>query len=349
MISPAVARPSFEHVFRMSDDIGIFEHAHLTKPRQEHGYCVDDVARLLIVIAREPRPTVALQQLEHTALKFLADAQSVDGRVRNRRGASGHWNGPYGVEDCWGRSLWALGTAVRWSRDDAVRQTALAHFDRGTQQRSPHLRAMVFAALGAAEVVAVDRHHNRARLMLVDAVARIGPVVPDTVWPWPEARLSYANAAVAETLIAAGDALRRPELSDDGLVLLRWLLERETFEGHLSPTPVGGSGPGFSAPGFDQQPIEVAAMADACQRAHLLTGDSDWLRGIQLAADWFAGDNDSGSRMFDVDSGGSYDGLHARGPNANQGAESTLALISTLQHACQLVTVDATEPARAAA
>ena len=37
--------------------------------------------------------------------------------------------------------------------------------------------------------------------------------------------------------------------------------------------------------------------------------------------------------MWDPRTGGGYDGLTAHGPNLNQGAESTLALISTLQHA----------------
>jgi hypothetical protein len=40
--------------------------------------------------------------------------------------------------------------------------------------------------------------------------------------------------------------------------------------------------------------------------------------------------------MWDPDSGGGYDGLHADGANLNQGAESTLALISTLQHGRRL-------------
>ena len=330
---------SFEHVFRLSDNTGIFEHADHTTPRREHGYCVDDVARLLIVIAREPDPGPALGDLEHTAMRFLADAQAVDGRVRNRRRPSGRWTGPRSVEDCWGRSLWAFGTAARRSRQGATRQAALAYFQHGTQQRSPHLRSMAFAALGAAEVLAMDPRHNRARLLIVDAAETIGRPASDPLWPWPEPRLSYANAAVAEALIAAGDVLERSDLIDDGLGLLRWLLDRETVEGHLSPTPVGGSGPGDTAPAFDQQPIEAAAMADACQRAHLVTGQDDWLTGIQLASRWFAGDNDAGSPMFDADSGGGYDGLHASGPNLNQGAESTLALLSTLQHERRLTIV----------
>ena len=37
--------------------------------------------------------------------------------------------------------------------------------------------------------------------------------------------------------------------------------------------------------------------------------------------------------MWDTETSGGYDGLTPTGPNLNQGAESTLALISTLQHA----------------
>jgi hypothetical protein len=198
---------------------------------------------------------------------------------------------------------------------------------------------MAFAALGAAEVLAIDPRHRRARLLIADAAGTIGRPASDPLWPWPEPRLSYANAAVAEALIAAGDVLERSDLIDDGLGLLGWLLRCETVDDHLSPTPVGGSGPGDTGPAFDQQPIEVAAMADACHRAHLVTGDDDWLSGVQMAAGWFAGDNDARSPMFDADSGGGYDGLHPCGPNLNQGAESTLALLSTLQHERRLTIV----------
>jgi hypothetical protein len=342
MIDSTAFVPSFEHVFGLSDAIGIFEHADHLTPRREHGYCVDDVARLLVVIAREPKPTRALNDLERIALKFLSAAQAVDGKVRNRRDASGRWSGRHGVEDCWGRSLWALGTAAARSRDRAVRQASLAYFERSTQQRSPHVRAMAFAALGAAEVLNFDPHHGRTRLLLSDAAELIGPPPSDPLWPWPEARLAYANAAVAEALIAAGHLLRRPALTDHGLLLLRWLSKSETFEGHYSPTPVGGSGPGDVAPRFDQQPIEAAAMADACHRAFAVTGDTEWLTRMQLAIGWFVGDNDASTPMFDVESGGGYDGLHSFGANLNQGAESTLALISAQQHARQLTCTAAT-------
>jgi hypothetical protein len=62
-----------------------------------------------------------------------------------------------------------------------------------------------------------------------------------------------------------------------------------------------------------------------------LTGETYWKSVQTLATQWFMGNNDVGVVMFDPATGGGYDGLTARGPNLNQGAESTLCLLSTLQ------------------
>ncbi|HJY69531.1 MAG TPA: glycosyltransferase, partial [Streptosporangiaceae bacterium] len=151
--------------------------------------------------------------------------------------------------------------------------------------------------------------------------------------PWPEDRLSYGNASIAEALIVAGDALLDAPALSRGLSLLEFLLRAETRDGHLSVTPVGGRGRGDVGPGYDQQPIEVSALADACGSAFRITHQSSWLTGVGLAWDWFLGDNDSATPMFDPRTGGGYDGLERRGRNLNQGAESTLAMLATAQQA----------------
>lgn len=328
-----ITAPTFAHIVAMSDEIGIFEHADHAMPRREHGYCTDDVARLLIVATREQDRTHAVRELSRTAFRFVASAQSTTGRIRNRRSTNGRWHGRRGVDDCWGRSLWAFGTVARHAPDEGARSSAMSYFGHGAEQRSPYRRAMAFAALGAADAAAHDPHQLSCRRLLADAIVTIGRPGDSTTWPWLEPRLSYANAVLPEALIAAGHALGDARAVDDGLLLLRWLRDRETVDGHLSPTPVGGAGPDDAAPGFDQQPIEVAAMADACARAFDVTGDDEWQRTVDLAVEWFGGNNDVGAVMWDHRTSGGYDGLTPTGPNLNQGAESTLAMISTLQHA----------------
>jgi hypothetical protein len=172
--------------------------------------------------------------------------------------------------------------------------------------------------------------------LLGDAVHAIGPSGDDAAWPWPQPRLTYGNGSIVEALLLAGSALPDKATLERGLLLLDFLLQIETLDGHLSVTPVGGRGPADPHPGFDQQPIEVAAIADACSRAYAITSDRRWLHGVRMAWSWFNGDNDSATAMFDPDTGAGFDGLLRDGRNLNQGAESTLALLSTAQHARRL-------------
>jgi hypothetical protein len=199
---------------------------------------------------------------------------------------------------------------------------------------------MAFAALGAAKVLTVDPWNRPAVELLQDAADLLGALsAGGEGWTWPERRLTYANAVLPDAMIAAGSALAMPALCADGLALLDWLLLRETHDGHLSVTPASGAGPDDAARGFDQQPIEVAAMADACARAFAVDGSPRWLEGVRMSAAWFDGDNDGGVRMWDQSSSGAHDGLMSGGVNMNQGAESTLALLSTFQQAARVAEV----------
>ena len=326
----------FDHLERLSDHRGLFEHADRTVRRLEHGYCTDDNARLLVVALREPDDGVP-HRLGRLALAFVLDAQDGTGRFRNRMISSGRWTDRGETKDWWGRAVWALGSAAADHSDPVVRQQAMGAFRLAVSCRSRWPRAMAFAALGAAEVVASDPSDALGRALLVDALEAI-PAVPAGPWAWPEPRLTYANATLAEAVIAAGAALGRQGDVERGLAMLGWLLELETRSGHLSVTGVGGRSARYSGPQFDQQPIEVSALADACWRAYAITGDSRWAEGVSAAAAWFAGKNDVGLVMHDACSGGGFDGLQHASVNENQGAESTLAFISTMQRARSFVT-----------
>jgi hypothetical protein len=323
--------PPFRHLLRLTDRVGLLEHAEGVVPRHEHGYCTDDVARGLVVACREPSPRDELVVLARRYLHFLTQAQAPDGRFRNRLGYDRRWRDEPGTHDCWGRALWGLGTAAARGPTAAVRAESLARFDSAVRVRSEWPHAMAFAALGAAEVLGGLPGHSAALSLLADAVGVIGEPPASAAWPWPAPRLSYANAAIAEAVIVAGWKLGSDPVLRNGLRMLEWLLAGETREGHLSVVPVGGWGPGERRPGFDQQPIEAAALADACMRAAEVTGNTRWLDGVGMCVAWFLGDNDAKVPLLDERTGGCCDGLSRTSRNRNQGAESTLAMISVLQ------------------
>jgi hypothetical protein len=325
--------PAFDHVLRLSDDTGLLEHARGAIPRREHGYCLDDVARGLVVLGREPEPSAELRRLTERYLAFVTQAQSGTGAFRNRLGYDRRWQDAPSTGDWWGRAVWGLGTLAARSTVPWLRDEALACFELAATQRSTAPRARAFAALGVAEVLDSYPGHAGALALLKSCAEGAGRPRADPAWPWPEPRLGYANGALAEVLIIAGHYGYDDTLTADGLHLLEWLLDVETQDGHLSVTPSGGWRTPEPRPAFDQQPIEAAALVDACARAWVLTGDERWAAAIRRGAGWFHGDNDGRVPMMSVASGGGFDGLGSAGASINQGAESTLALVATLQHA----------------
>jgi len=335
-----VIAPSFDHLLRLSDGTGLLEHARGASPRRSSGYCVDDNARGLLVITREPSPPSPVARLAERCLALVTDAQLSDGRFHNRLSYDRRWTDEPGLGDWWGRAMWGLGTAAAHHPDEWVREEATRCFEISAGCRSGFLRSMVFAILGGAELLSVEPGHTAARdlveagvrsIVVARAARPLGGSASDG-WPWPELRLGYANAAVPEAMIAAGVVLGDDGLVSEGLDLLRWLMAAQTNGDHLSMTPVAGWVTGEPRPAFDQQPIEVSTLADACARALTVTGDQAWATGVGRCIDWFLGVNDARTAMHDPATGGGYDGLTADGCNINQGAESTLAWISTLQH-----------------
>ena len=330
-----IPEPNFTHLLSLRGPYGTFEHAKISVPRVEHGYCTDDVSRVALVLARESQSVMSmdLTELLWSSLNFMELAQRANGEFLNRRLCTGDWQFPASSEDCWGRAMWSLGTIYARCEEPGLRERASSAFERGATVRSEWPRSMAFAALGASEFLRAAPNHEGARQLLDAAVAVLDRENVSGQWRWPEDRLTYANAILPEALIAAGVYLGDERIVERGLDQLKWLLEMETPRGHLSVTPSGGRGPGDDQRFFDQQPIEVAAMSDACVRALSLTGDPLWRQGRELCEMWFMGHNDLGAVMFDHRTGGGYDGLTCDGPNLNQGAESTIALLTTLQHA----------------
>ena len=337
--------PSLRHLLRMTDDTSLFEHAIGALPNRSLGYCSDDAGRALAALSRsdqlDSEPMADPEPLAERMLEFLVQAHEGDGRFRLRMGFDRRWTADPSSDDASGRAIFGLGVAAASALWVHVRGEARRLFESAAAFRTPFPRATAHAAVGAAELLLVDPTCATARSMVDDALRSLPRGSDDERWPWPEPRLAYGNAVLPEALIATGNAAGDDAAVDEGLRLLRWLVQSEVRDEHLSFTPAAGRGPGETGPRFDQQPIEVGALADACARAFDVTNDIAWLETLRLCVAWFEGQNDVGVPMFDEQTGGAFDGLHSDGVNENQGAESAIALLTTLQQAFRLEAVSA--------
>ena len=320
---------NYRHLLSITTDQGVHEHCDGHTPLPEHGYCVDDVARALIVVTRDPRPPAEVERIADIALDFLDQSQHPDGSIDNRMSIDGEWSGELGVGDHWGRALWAWGTIVGRSESLDRIEKAVGAFRLSSGLRSPFLRSIAHAALGAAEFLRRFPRNAAALGILADARERALGHRADII-PWPEDTLTYANAVIPHAVIAAGTYLHEEDTLASGLDMLDWLAALQTRDGHFSPVGNGGWAPGTALPSFDQQPLEVSHFVDACLAAFEVTSDPHWMELARMAALWFYGVNDSGVWMHEPRTGAGYDGLKPDGHNPNCGAESTLAYLSTL-------------------
>jgi hypothetical protein len=147
-------------------------------------------------------------------------------------------------------------------------------------------------------------------------------------WHWFESRMTYANAVLPHALLIAARRWPQENFRDTAEASLAFLDQATTTDGMFCP--IGNQGwfaRGEEKAAFDQQPVEAGTMADAAIAAFDLLGDERYLDVFHRAHGWFHGANSLNQSLADVSHGGCYDGLHSRGINRNQGAESTLALL----------------------
>src|SRR6185437_9648854 len=332
-----------DHLHRLTDETGMLHHATFAVPNYSEGYSTDDNARalLLTVLVEQLGGTkfAGTKKLASRYLAFLAHAFNPEsGRFRNFLTYERKWTEAAGSEDCHGRSLWALGTVLGRSKNQALRGAAGRLFEAAVPAAvaftSP--RAWAFALLGIQEYLdrfPGDRDAQQTRSVLATRLLELYGSNQSAGWNWFEDVLAYSNARLPQAVLIAGRRSSDTLMVSAALGALSWLtaVQRSPENDHF--VPVGSQGfyrkRGEKAR-FDQQPVEAGGAVSACLEAYRATGEDRWLKEAWSAFDWFLGKNDLQIALYDPSTGGCRDGLHPERVNENQGAESTLAFLMAL-------------------
>ncbi|MDK4807997.1 MAG: glycosyltransferase family 4 protein [Novosphingobium aromaticivorans] len=342
---PESPRMPLDHFAAMCDDTGLFQHAVYGIPDRNHGYCIDDNARALLLChgigphRDTNRHAGFITTMQPRFAAFIQHGWNPDtGRFRNFMGYDRRWLEEAGSEDSHGRTLWALGACMAQGQDTPLAQWACALFEQALAPvkafTSP--RAWAFALLGLSFYCGARPNDHKARRLQLVLGERLHArllACQSKDWVWFEDRLTYDNARLCEALIVTGRRCGVRDLVEAGLRSLRWLLSRQTApEGHFRP--VGSQGflliSRETPLGFDQQPVEACATIAACLAASVADPAPAWHVEAHKAFAWFTGANDLGLPLVDIATGSCRDGLHPDRANENRGAESLLSYLLSL-------------------
>jgi len=334
-------RVQLDHLWRMTDSTGIFQHATFTVPNFHEGYCTDDNARALVLMVMLEELGQGSPEVDRAAASYAAFLEYAFNRETNRfhnfLSFDRRWLDQDGSDDCLGRSVWALGACLGRSKQHGLQSWAVHHFEPALNavldSKSP--RGWAYALIGIHDYLrrlSGDRLVNQARDVLTGRLIDLYRTTASDDWPWFEDSVTYSNAALPHSLILSGQWTDNKEASEIGLRSLRWLCHvQRSPKGCFRPVGCRGFFRRGEAPAtFDQQPIEASSTVSACIAAYQATDDSQWMSEIRLAFEWFLGRNDLGLPLFDSRTGGCCDGLSEDRLNQNQGAESTVSALLAL-------------------
>lgn len=316
--------PNYNHFLQMTDDQGMLQFSLLAEPDRNSGYTLDDNARALIIAVQMENPILAERFVDN-----LVRAKRPDGSWSNLL-INGRYCHNYDSEDSIGRALVACSLGAQNPRPQIsgpCSKMFSLYIKRLDQFTSPRAIAYGILALSRAKTGT-----NRLALLkkLSDKLISLYQKHQGVHWHWFEDYMTYCNGILPQALMAAyqvtGDK-KTLKVAHDSLKHLVEILFRQ---GYLNI--IGNKGwyhRGGVIPQYDQQPVDAASTAFACNEAYQVLGLKDYRDLARLACLWYKGLNANGLSLIDPQTGGCYDALTSEGVNMNQGAEAVLSYLGS--------------------
>jgi uncharacterized protein YyaL (SSP411 family) len=320
-----------DHLFRMTDDTGIFQHTRFATPDYSHGYTTDDNARALIVAVNlyELEHEDRFKELIYKYLSFLNYAITSKGTFKNFMDFNRNFIEEEGSEDCFGRCVWAIASVIASPHlpENAHRMAKyiLSRME-GNFTNLTYIRAKAYTLIGVSLLKS-----NKYKKVVEELSADIQRAYIENSmldWHWFEQEMTYSNAVIPCSLFLAAEILKSEDLLEVGIESFDFLLNKTTQNGYFKAIGCKGwyKNGGIMA-AFDEQPVEAGETVYTCLIAFGITKEPEYLDKMLVVSEWFHGRNCMEHSMVDPETGGCYDGITAEGVNYNQGAESIISLL----------------------
>ncbi len=339
-----------DHLYRMTDSVGILEHSVIATPDLREGYCVDDNARALRVALR-----LGEEKLIDTYLKFLVAAAEEEGFKNDmNQGLVGENEGN---GENFGRAMAGLADTAKLGLRDDQKLTGMFLFDQyvkyikkvesirskawliyGLLMRNqcslklePVLENYIKVKVSQKKIGQIGKYNfKKMAKILSDELITSFEKNSNISWRWFEDKITYDIGRLPWALFWAYSVFGSIKYLNIAKESLDFLLE-QIYNKKLDCFSFPGYQGWFEKNGnksiYGQQPIEAGSIVEVCTKAFSVTKEKKYLDWAKKALDWYYGRNILGTKMVDQNTGGVYDGLEKEGVNLNQGAESLLSYL----------------------
>lgn len=327
------------HIKNMTTDFGMLQFSKLNIPDIHSGYTIDDNARAMIAMCQHYKRFRDDSVLKYIGiyLNYIEFCQYPDGRFINyvdygMRVTDQNKN--ENLEDSSGRAMWALGYLISLGSILPVEMTQKAE---AIFQKSLSLTKNIYSTRAMAFVIKGLYYYSRKVKdndtliyikLFADRLVQMYRHEADEEWKWFEGYLTYANSVLPEALLLCY-AITNDETYKK--------IAKESFDFLLSQTFDENSikiisnrswlQRGGKREQYGEQPIDVAYTILALRKFHDIFKEEEYLNKMEIAFNWFLGNNHLQQVVYNPVTGGCFDGLEEHNVNLNQGAESTVSYL----------------------
>jgi len=270
-------------------------------------------------------------------LDFIGFCQQPDGRFLNYVDVNKNFttqNDNENLEDSSGRAMWALGYVVSLT---GILPAEFTDKAETIFQKSLSLTKNMYSTRAMAFVIKGLYYYNRKIKdadtliyikLFADRLVQMYRHEADENWRWFEGYLTYANSVLPEALLLCYTITGSEVYKNVAKESFDFLLEN-TFDDHSIKIISNRSWlvKGGKREQYGEQPIDVAYTILALRKFHDIFKDEEYLNKMEMAFNWFLGNNHLQHVIYNPCTGGSFDGLEEFSVNLNQGAESTASYL----------------------
>lgn len=327
------------HIREMTTDTGILQFSRINQPDLCSGYTLDDNARALVVMCMHYVLTNDLNDIEliDKYLKFIDLCLFSDGQFLNYVTSDKNFspqNETVSLDDANGRAVWALGFVISQNQSlpDRISTKAVKLYNKASVhiKHIHSTRAMAFAIKGLWYAAKSTKGTGNTALikLLACQLAEKFEHESSNRWLWFEDSLTYANSILPEAMLYSWLRTKDPLYKSIALASFDFLLSIIFNKNGIEVISNRNWLKKGQVPGrFGEQPIDVSYTIMTLGKFYDAFGDINYLRKMEIAFNWFLGNNRLHQVVYNPCTGGCHDGLEEYYVNLNQGAESTLSYL----------------------